>query len=117
MSQLSALPSCFGISLALAVTVPVMDSPSLNMVPAFPSALKVGIRPPAVSVGSSFIKAMVLIPGIMVEDDHSSLKGDLNVILQRKESGCWMVPKSSTVLHTLALLLAIDRATNLASSL
>lgn len=50
------------------------------------------------SVCSSFIKAVALIPVTMVEGDHSALKGDPDVILQRKENGCWMVPKSSTVL-------------------
>lgn len=64
-------------------------------------------NPTATSVSSSCIRVLALIPVNMMENYHSAPKGDPDVILQRKENGCSVVPKSSIVLHILAPLLAI----------
>lgn len=64
-----------------------------------------------------FIRATALIPVVTVEDNHSPLKGDPDVIIHGKENERWLVPKPSTVLHSPAPRWAIGWATNLASSL
>lgn len=117
----SALPSCSGVSLALAVSVPVglcvlLDSPSpwsqLSRQPQGWEQCRT-----AAYASSPFIRATALIPVVTVEDNHSPLKGDPDVIIQRKENERWLVPKPSTVLYSPAPLWAIGWATNLASSL
>ena len=55
-----------------------------------------------------------MIPVITVEDDLTSLKRHTDVI-PVKENGCRLALKASTILHILALLLAIDLALGLTS--
>lgn len=107
----SALPSCSGVSLALAVSVPVglcvlLDSPLHG--PSSPFSPKGGSSVPLLPLQAvPLIGAMALIPVVTVEDDHSPLKGDPGIISQGKENERWLVPKSSTVLHIPAPLWAI----------